>query len=140
MHARFIVCINSAVGLVTGGQPPTRRAKDVAYINAHGTGTALNDWVESAAIVQVFGERPLVSSTKAMHGHVMGGTGAVELLACVMALRAGVVAPTIGHVRPDADCALDMVPNVARRADVTACLSNAFAFGGLNAVLALRRA
>jgi nodulation protein E len=114
-------------------------AADVGYINAHGTGTALNDRVESAAILQVFGHRPLVSSTKATHGHVMGGTGAIELLACIMALRDGIVAPTMGHVTPDADCALDVVPNVARKASVTACLSNAFAFGGLNAVLALRQ-
>jgi nodulation protein E len=114
-------------------------AADVGYINAHGTGTALNDRVESAAILQVFGHRPLVSSTKATHGHVMGGTGAIELLACLMALRDGVVAPTIGYRTLDAECALDVVPNVARKASVTACLSNAFAFGGLNAVLALRQ-
>jgi nodulation protein E len=75
-----------------------------------------------------------------MHGHVIGGTGAVELLACLLALREGVVAPTIGWEAPDPDCALDIVPNVAREAPVRACLSNAFAFGGLNAVLALRSA
>jgi nodulation protein E len=112
---------------------------DVGYVNAHGTGTAANDRVETAAIRTVFAKPPLVSSTKAMHGHVMGGTGAVELLACLMALRDGVVAPTIGYQTRDADCALDVVPNVARQADVTACLSNAFAFGGLNAVIALKR-
>ncbi len=115
-------------------------ADDVGYINAHGTGTALNDRVETAAIHAVFSTPPLVSSTKAMHGHVMGGTGAIELLACLMALRDGVVAPTIGYATPDADCALDVVPNLARQAHVDACLSNAFAFGGLNAVLALKRA
>jgi nodulation protein E len=116
-------------------------AGDVGYINAHGTGTTANDRVESAAITAVFGANPvMVSSTKAMHGHVMGATGAIELLACLMALRDGVVAPTIGYTTPDADCALDAVPNVARQAHITACLSNAFAFGGLNAVLALRRA
>lgn len=115
-------------------------AGDVGYINAHGTGTALNDRVETAAIHAVFSTPPLVSSTKAMHGHVMGGTGAIELLACLMALRDGVVAPTIGYATPDADCALDVVPNLARQAHVDACLSNAFAFGGLNAVLALKRA
>jgi nodulation protein E len=115
-------------------------AGDVGYINAHGTGTALNDRVETAAIRAVFSTPPLVSSTKAMHGHVMGGTGAIELLACLMALRDGVVAPTIGYATPDADCALDVVPNLARQAHINACLSNAFAFGGLNAVLALKRA
>ncbi len=81
----------------------------------------------------------MISSTKAMHGHVIGGTGAIELLACIMALREGVIAPTIGYEEPDPECALDVVPNVARDARVDAVLSNAFAFGGLNAVLALRR-
>jgi nodulation protein E len=75
-----------------------------------------------------------------MHGHLIGGTGAVELLACVMALRDGVIAPTIGYEEPDPECALDVVPNVARDAKVTVVLSNAFAFGGSNAVLALRKA
>jgi nodulation protein E len=75
-----------------------------------------------------------------MHGHLIGGTGAVELLACVMALKDGVIAPTIGYEEPDPECALDVVPNVAREAKVDAVLSNAFAFGGLNAVLVLRAA
>jgi nodulation protein E len=74
-----------------------------------------------------------------MHGHLIGATGAVEALACLMALREGIIAPTIGYEEPDADCALDVVPNRARRADVAVALSNAFAFGGLNAVLAFRR-
>ena len=120
--------------------------EDIGYVNAHGTGTAVNDRVESAAIRQVFGDHAfahaghlLVSSTKSMHGHVIGGTGAVELLACIMALRDGVVAPTIGYQSADPDCALDVVPNEARQARIEACLSNAFAFGGTNAVLALRR-
>ena len=117
--------------------------EDVAYVNAHGTGTAANDRTECAALGQAFGNHAgglLVSSTKSMHGHVMGGTGAVELLACLLALREGVVAPTVGFEAPDPDCPLDVVPNVARQAKVGACLSNAFAFGGLNAVLALRAA
>jgi nodulation protein E len=114
----------------------------VGYINAHGTGTAANDRTESAAIGQVFGDharRLMVSSTKAMHGHVIGGTGAIEMLACLMALRDGVIAPTINHRERDPDCPLDVVPNVARQARVEVALSNAFAFGGLNAVLAVRR-
>lgn len=115
----------------------------VDYINAHGTGTAANDKTECAAIRDVFGadaEGVLISSTKSMHGHVIGGTGAVELLACLMALREGVIAPTVGYEQPDPECNLDVVPNTAREAKVEIALSNAFAFGGMNAVLALRRA
>jgi nodulation protein E len=115
--------------------------QDVGYINAHGTGTAANDETECAAVAEVFGahaDRVMMSSTKSMHGHLIGGTGAVELLACLMALREGVIAPTIGYEHPDPNCALEVVPNVARQAKVTATMSNAFAFGGLNAVLALR--
>lgn len=117
--------------------------EDVGYVNAHGTGTAANDKTECAAVADVFGhhaDRLMISSTKSMHGHLIGGTGAVELLACIMALKEGVIAPTIGYEEPDPECALDVVPNVAREARVDAVLSNAFAFGGLNAVLALRRA
>lgn len=115
---------------------------DVGYINAHGTGTAANDKTECAAVAHAFGahaDRLMISSTKAMHGHCIGGTGAVELLACLMALNDGIIAPTIGYEEPDPECALDVVPNVARVARVDAVLSNAFAFGGLNAVIALRR-
>ena len=117
-------------------------ATDVGYINAHGTGTAANDKTECAAVAHVFGHhanRLLISSTKSMHGHLIGGTGAVELLACLMALRDGIVAPTIGYEEPDPECALDVVPNEAREAKVSAVLSNAFAFGGLNAVIALKK-
>ncbi|MEP2782129.1 MAG: beta-ketoacyl-[acyl-carrier-protein] synthase family protein [Pseudoruegeria sp.] len=118
-------------------------ADDVGYINAHGTGTAANDKTECAAVADVFGHHAnnlMMSSTKSMHGHLIGGTGAVELLACVMALKDGVIAPTIGYEEPDPECALDVVPNEAREAKVDVVLSNAFAFGGLNAVLALKRA
>ena len=115
----------------------------VGYINAHGTGTAANDKTECAAVADVFGphaDQLMISSTKSMHGHLIGGTGAVELLACIMALRDGIIAPTIGYEEPDPECALDVVPNEAREARVDVALSNAFAFGGLNAVLALKRA
>jgi nodulation protein E len=113
----------------------------VGYINAHGTGTRANDATESAAIRTVFGAKPPpVSSTKAAHGHVIGGTGAVELLACLMALQSGILPPTLGHRQEDPDCRLDVVPNIARRAEVNVALSNAFAFGGLNAVLLLASA
>jgi nodulation protein E len=115
---------------------------EVGYINAHGTGTAANDKTECAAVADVFGphaDQLMMSSTKSIHGHLIGGAGAVELLACLMALREGVIAPTIGYEEPDPECALDVVPNVAREAKVDVALSNAFAFGGLNAVIALRR-
>lgn len=118
-------------------------AEQVGYINAHGTGTAANDKTECAAVSNVFGQHAnevLISSTKSMHGHLIGGTGAVELLACLMALKDGIIAPTIGYEEPDPECALDVVPNEAREANVEYTLSNAFAFGGLNAVLALKKA
>ena len=115
--------------------------EDVKYINAHGTGTAANDKTECAAVADVFGRHAdnlMLSSTKSMHGHLIGGTGAVELLACIMAVKDGIIAPTIGYEEADHECALDVVPNQAREAEVDVALSNAFAFGGLNAVLAVR--
>ncbi len=115
---------------------------EVGYVNAHGTGTAANDRTECAAVADAFGahaDKLMLSSTKSMHGHLIGATGAVELLACIMALRDGIIAPTIGYEEPDPDCALDVVPNEAREAKVDVALSNAFAFGGLNAVLALKK-
>jgi len=114
----------------------------IGYINAHGTGTAVNDRTECAAVRAVFGAHAddlLISSTKSMHGHLIGGTGAVELFACVMAVREGVIAPTINHDEPDPECGLDVVPNVARERAVAVAMSNAFAFGGMNAVLIVRR-
>lgn len=133
-----------AARAIAGAIKDSQVAPDaVGYINAHGTGTAANDKTECAAVADVFGPHAddlMMSSTKSMHGHLIGGTGAVELLACIMALRDGVIAPTIGYEEPDPECALDVVPNEAREANVEIALSNAFAFGGLNAVLALRRA
>jgi nodulation protein E len=125
-----------AGALRDAGLPPGA----IGYINAHGTGTAVNDRTEAAAIAQVFGaDAPPVSATKSMHGHAIGATGAIEVLACLMALREGVIAPTIGFTEGDEGFGLDVVPNVAREAAVEVALSNAFAFGGLNAVLVLRR-
>jgi nodulation protein E len=115
---------------------------EIGYINAHGTGTSANDKTECAAVRAVFGDHAdnlMISSTKSMHGHCIGGAGAVEMAAVVMALRDGIVAPTINYEEPDPDCDLDVVPNTAREAKVTAALSNSFAFGGLNAVIAARR-
>ena len=117
--------------------------EEVGYINAHGTGTAANDKTECAAVADALGHHAdniMISSTKSMHGHLIGGTGAVELVDCIMALKDGVIAPTINYEEPDPECALDVVPNEARDAEVDVVLSNAFAFGGLNAVLALRKA
>lgn len=117
-------------------------ADDVGYVNAHGTATTVNDKTEVAALRQAFGpnaQRLAVSSTKSMHGHIMGGTGAVELLACIAAVKDGVLAPTIHHSTADPECDLDIVVNEARETKTTSAISNAFAFGGLNAVLALRK-
>lgn len=115
----------------------------VDHINAHGTATAANDRSEAAALAQVFGARagriPLTAS-KSLHGHLIGAAGAVELLACLLALREGVIPPTAGYIGPDPDCPVDLVTGRARHQPVGVVLSNAFAFGGLNAVLALRRA
>ena len=134
---------NGAARAISGALNDSRlNPEDVGYINAHGTGTAANDKTECAAVADVFGphaDKLMISSTKSMHGHLIGGTGAVELLACIMALRDGVIAPTIGYEEADPECALDVVPNEARDAKVDVVLSNAFAFGGMNAVLALRK-
>jgi nodulation protein E len=116
---------------------------DVDYINAHGTGTPANDPTESRAIRHVFGaqaDKLAVSSTKSMHGHTLGAAGAIELVAAIGSLRDGVIAPTTNFIDPDPECDLDYVPNTAREKPVRAALSNSFAFGGLNAVVALKRA
>ena len=115
---------------------------EVDCINAHGTGTLANDATETRAIRALFGSHAdalAVSSTKSMHGHALGAGGAIELIAVLGALREGVVPPTINYLGPDPDCDLNVVPNRAQERPVRAALSNSFAFGGLNAVLALRR-
>jgi len=115
--------------------------EEIGYINAHGTGTVANDKTEASAIKEVFKDytkKLMVSSTKSMHGHLIGGTGAVELIACIAALKDGMIAPTVGYEKADPNCDLDIIPNHARDKKVSAVMSNAFAFGGLNAVIALR--
>ena len=117
--------------------------KDVLYINAHGTSTPLNDKSETRAIKLAMGEeaahKAMISSTKSMTGHMLGATGAVELIAAALTLKNGVVPPTIGLNDPDPECDLDYVPNVARKADVTVAISNSLGFGGHNSCVALRK-
>lgn len=116
--------------------------KDVDYINAHGTGTTLNDLSETKAIKAAFGEGAYdipISSTKSMTGHMMGATGALEAIFCLLAIRDGIVPPTINYRTPDPDCDLDYIPNKSREVKVEVAISNAFGFGGHNAVLVLRK-
>lgn len=115
---------------------------EVGYINAHGTGTALNDMSETRAIKAAFGGQAYkipVSSTKSMTGHIMGATGALEAILCVQAVREGILPPTIHYETPDPECDLDYIPNKAREKKIALAISNAFGFGGHNAVLAIRK-
>ena len=120
-----------------GGLAP----EQVGYINAHGTATEANDRMETAAIHAVFGNHAdtlPVSSTKSMHGHTLGAAGAIEAAATVLALCNGVLPPTMNYTEPDPECDLDVIPNQARTKQAEVALSQSFAFGGLNAVLAFR--
>ena len=117
-------------------------AESVDYVNAHGTSTPANDSNETAAIKSALGSRANnipVSSTKSMTGHLLGGSGGIEAVACVLALRNGVVPPTINYNNPDPECDLDVVPNTARELTLGTVLSNSFGFGGHNVCLAFRR-
>jgi len=125
--------------LVDAGLNP----EDIGYINAHGTATPANDPTESKAIRRAFGAHAdalAVSSTKSMHGHALGAAGAIELVAAIGALRHGILPPTANFIDPDPACDLDYVPNIPREKAVSAVLSNSFAFGGLNSVVALKKA
>jgi beta-ketoacyl-acyl-carrier-protein synthase II len=115
---------------------------EVGYINPHGTGTPLNDRAETNAIKLAFGDHAkkiAISSTKAMHGHLMGGAGALEAIAAIQAVRTGIIPPTINYEVPDPDCDLDYVPNVARHSDVRVSLSNSVGLGGHNACVIFRK-
>ena len=129
-------CMKAA--LRTGGLNTT----DISYINAHGTSTPQGDVCETQAIKTTFGDHAkklAVSSTKGATGHMLGAAGAVEMTACILAIKHGIVPPTINYTTPDPECDLDYVPNTAREVRVNVALSNSFGFGGTNAVLALKR-
>jgi nodulation protein E len=116
--------------------------QDVQYINAHGTGTVANDVAETNAIKGAFGahaSKLAISSTKSMVGHALGAAGGLEMVACLMAVKDAIVPPTINYLGPDPACDLDCVPNEARKLKIDAALSNSFAFGGLNAVMVVKR-
>ncbi len=133
---------DGAARAMAGALADARCSADaVDHVNAHGTGTAANDRSESEALARVFGDRASVipvTATKSLHGHLIGAAGAVELIGVLSALQ-GLIPPTAGFDAPDPACPVDLVTGAARKADVRLALSNAFAFGGLNAVLALRR-
>jgi 3-oxoacyl-[acyl-carrier-protein] synthase II len=118
------------------------RPEDIDYINAHGTSTPLNDLTETQAIKTVFGEhakKVAISATKSMTGHLLGAAGSTEAIFSLLAIRDGIIPPTINYDVPDPECDLDYVPNVARRQTLTVVMSNAFGFGGTNATLVLRK-
>ncbi len=117
------------------------KPEDIAYINAHGTSTKLNDSSENKAIKSVFGEHAYklaISSTKSMTGHLLGGAGGIEAIYAILTIKFGVIPPTINYETPDPECDLDYVPNVAREAKVRAAMSNSFGFGGTNATLLIK--
>jgi nodulation protein E len=135
--------VNGMVRAMNGALADARLApQDVQHINAHGTGTTVNDRTETAALKVTFGDHAgklAVSATKSMTGHALGAAGAIEAVATVMSIRDNVTPPTINYLGPDPECDLDYVPNEAREMKVNAAMSNSFAFGGLNAVLVLKR-
>ncbi|MBU0671732.1 MAG: beta-ketoacyl-[acyl-carrier-protein] synthase II, partial [Candidatus Margulisbacteria bacterium] len=118
------------------------KPEQIDYINAHGTSTALNDKYETMAIKTVFGEKAKqipISSNKSMIGHLLGATGAVELIASILTINMGIIPPTINYQTPDPECDLDYVPNQARKQNVDIAMSNSFGFGGHNAILIVKK-
>ena len=118
------------------------RPEDIDYVNAHGTSTAVNDSIETLAIKRTFGDAAYtvpISSTKSMMGHLIAAAGSVEAIVCLLAIRDGVLPPTINLDNPDPECDLDYIPNQARHKEIDVALSNSFGFGGQNITLILRR-
>jgi 3-oxoacyl-[acyl-carrier-protein] synthase II len=118
------------------------KPEDVDYINAHGTSTPLNDLTETIAIKAVFGDHAKkvpISATKSMTGHLLGAAGSTEAIFTLLAIRDGIMPPTINYEEPDPQCDLDYVPNVARRQPLNIAMSNAFGFGGTNATLIFKK-
>jgi 3-oxoacyl-[acyl-carrier-protein] synthase II len=118
------------------------KPEDIGYINAHGTGTKMNDSTETKAIKLAFGDaayRIPVSSNKSMTGHIISAAGAIEAIASVLTLSRGIIPPTVNLDTPDPECDLDYVPNKARRTEINACLSNSFGMGGQNCCLVIKR-
>jgi len=137
MSQRRIVVTGRGVVSPIGNNPD-----EIDYINAHGTSTSLNDKFETMAIKTVFGDLAYkipISSTKSMHGHLLGAAGAVEVIACMQAMANNLIPPTINYEFPDPECDLDYVPNQPREAEIKIALSNSFGFGGHNGTLVIRR-
>ena len=136
--------VQAARGMRLAFEDAGLKAEDIDYINAHGTSTSLNDKGETLAIKKALGEaqarKVAISSTKSMTGHLLGAAGGVEAIVCAMAIYEGIVPPTINYETPDPDCDLDYVPNVARKMEVRAALSNSLGFGGHNATLCFKKA
>lgn len=136
--------IQAARGMRLAFEDAGLKAEDIDYVNAHGTSTSLNDKGETLAIKKALGMehayKVAVSSTKSMTGHLLGAAGGIEAIVCAMAIKEGIVPPTINYETPDPDCDLDYVPNVARKMEVRAALSNSLGFGGHNATLCFKKA
>lgn len=132
----------AAQAMIVSMKDARMNPEEISYINAHGTSTKLNDKIETLSVKKAFGEhakKVMVSSTKSMTGHLLGAAGGVEFVVCCLAIKDGVVPPTINYEHPDAECDLDYVPNIARKTDVSACMSNSLGFGGHNASLVVKR-
>lgn len=132
----------AAAAMIMAMKDAQMNPEQISYINAHGTSTKLNDKIETLSMKKAFGQhskKVMVSSTKSVTGHLLGAAGGVEFVACCLAIQDGVVPPTINYEHPDPECDLDYVPNTARKADVTACMSNSLGFGGHNASLIVKK-